>query len=102
MFIPWPYSDGDFFRRPPNARRPPDAATTDGEGEHIAGVITARLRADPRTAAEEIAVSVQNRVVILAGFVGSPEVAHVAGEHAWQTADVFDVCNALTWPSQHW
>lgn len=37
----------------------------------------------------------QNRVVILAGTVASPEARQVAGDLAWDVPGVFNVCNSL-------
>lgn len=61
----------------------------------IATAVAQRLSSDWTTRRQQIVVSVQNRVVILTGMVADPDTRQVAGEIAWDTSDVFDVCNAL-------
>jgi osmotically-inducible protein OsmY len=86
---------------------PDDDSPADQEGsaesadEQIGRVVAGRLDDDPRTSRQHITVAVQNRVVVLIGSVQSPGLADLAGETAWGTPGVFDVCNALTWPGRY-
>jgi osmotically-inducible protein OsmY len=64
----------------------------------LALAVVDRLRAVRRLRGHRIEVRAQNRVVILEGKVPSDELKALAGEHAWDTAGVFDVCNRLAVP----
>lgn len=91
--MPLPYPDDDFSTGHQDAAPP-----AEGTDDHLGRLVAARLSADRRTSRQRITVSVQNRVVILLGSVPSAELAHLAGDKAWDTPGVFDVCNALIWP----
>ncbi|WP_262286072.1 BON domain-containing protein [Micromonospora sp. MA102] len=82
----WPYPDFPFAGDGP----PPDGADV-----RLAALVAQRLSIDWTTRRQQITVTVQNRVVILAGVVTDPETRRAAGELAWDVSGVFDVCNAL-------
>lgn len=86
MVMPWPYPDFPFAG---------DGPAPDGEDVRLAALVAQRLSVDWTTRRQQITVTVQNRVVILAGLVADPETRRVAGELAWDVSGVFDVCNAL-------
>lgn len=86
---PWPSPD-DGSGQP--TRRPAPRADRD---KTLADDVVSRLIQDERTRLQNIAVEVQNGVVILTGPVDTPELMFVAGGLAWQTPGVRDVCNAL-------
>ncbi|MGY0005932.1 BON domain-containing protein [Micromonospora sp. I033] len=86
MVMPWPYPDFPFAG---------DGPTPDGTDTRLAALVAQRLSVDWTTRRQQITVTVQNRVVILAGLVADPETRRAAGELAWDVAGVFDVCNAL-------
>lgn len=89
MLIPWPYPDeGGFHPEPPGL-------APDDEDGRLAALVAQRLSSDWCTRRQQIVVTVQNRVVILAGIVASPDTRQVAGEIAWDVQGVADVCNAL-------
>ncbi|MEH1101553.1 BON domain-containing protein [Micromonospora sp. CPCC 205561] len=90
MHMPWPYPDEGPFRRPEPPGPPPD-----DEDGRLAVLVARRLSSDWSTRGQHIVVTVQNRVVILAGVVAGPEARRVAGEIAWDVRGVVDVCNAL-------
>ena len=86
MVMPWPYTEFPFTGGGPD----PDDADT-----RLASLVAQRLSADWTTRRQQITVTVQNRVVILAGLVADPATRLVAAELAWDVPGVFDVCNAL-------
>ncbi|RLK26201.1 BON domain-containing protein [Micromonospora sp. M71_S20] len=89
MLIPWPYPDeGGFPAEPPGP-------SPDDEDGRLAALVAQRLSSDWTTRRQQIVVTVQNRVVILAGIVAGPDTRRVAGEIAWDVQGVVDVCNAL-------
>ncbi|MEU4775645.1 BON domain-containing protein [Micromonospora sp. NPDC023644] len=89
MLIPWPYPDEGGYRPEPPGPSPDD------EDARLAALVAQRLSSDWSTRRQQIVVTVQNRVVILAGVVAGPEARRVAGEIAWDVGGVGDVCNAL-------
>ncbi|WP_436970496.1 BON domain-containing protein [Micromonospora tulbaghiae] len=86
MVMPWPYPEFPFTGGGPE----PDDADT-----RLASLVAQRLSADWTTRRQQITVTVQNRVVILAGLVADPQTRLVAAELAWDVPGVYDVCNAL-------
>ncbi|MCO1618008.1 BON domain-containing protein [Micromonospora tulbaghiae] len=84
--MPWPYPEFPFTGGGPE----PDDADT-----RLASLVAQRLSADWTTRRQQITVTVQNRVVILAGLVADPQTRLVAAELAWDVPGVYDVCNAL-------
>ncbi|MEH0975260.1 BON domain-containing protein [Micromonospora sp. CPCC 205546] len=89
MLTPWPYPDEGGLRP-----EPPGPAPDAGDGR-LAALVAQRLSSDWTTRRQQIVVTVQNRVVILAGIVAGPDTRRVAGEIAWDVEGVVDVCNAL-------
>ncbi|SCL71019.1 BON domain-containing protein [Micromonospora peucetia] len=89
MLIPWPYPDEGGFRPEPPGLAPDD------EDTRLTALVAQRLSSDWSTRRQQIVVTVQNRVVILAGIVAGPDTRQVAGEIAWDVRGVVDVCNAL-------
>jgi osmotically-inducible protein OsmY len=87
MLMPWPFPDEGAFRPEPPAPADEDAL--------LAAQVAQRLSSDWTTRHQQIVVTVQNRVVILAGVVAGPDTRQVAGEIAWDVQGVVDVCNAL-------
>ncbi|WBB70841.1 BON domain-containing protein [Micromonospora sp. WMMD812] len=88
MVISWPQPDDPRFH-------PADDAPLQNEDLRLAALVAQRLCVDWTTRRQQIAVAVQNRVVILSGTVASPEARQVAGDLAWDVPGVFDVCNLL-------
>ncbi|MFF0657718.1 BON domain-containing protein [Micromonospora tulbaghiae] len=86
MVMPWPYPEFPYTGGGPE----PDDADT-----RLASLVAQRLSADWTTRRQQITVTVQNRVVILAGLVADPQTRLVAAELAWDVPGVFDVCNSL-------
>ncbi|WFE42663.1 BON domain-containing protein [Micromonospora sp. WMMD998] len=84
--MPWPYPEFPF---------PDDGPEPDGADMRLTSLVAQRLSADWTTRRQQITVTVQNRVVILAGLVADPETRRVAAELAWDVPGVSDVCNAL-------
>lgn len=84
--MPWPYPEFPFTG---------DQPEPDDEDVRLAALVAQRLSIDWTTRRQRIAVSVQNRVVILSGTVADPQARQAAGELAWDVPGVFDVCNAL-------
>ncbi|WP_349881190.1 BON domain-containing protein [Micromonospora sp. HUAS YX12] len=84
--MPWPYPEFPYTGGGPE----PDDADT-----RLASLVAQRLSADWTTRRQQITVTVQNRVVILAGLVADPQTRLVAAELAWDVPGVFDVCNSL-------
>jgi osmotically-inducible protein OsmY len=66
-----------------------------GSDLHLALAVIDRLRAVRRLRHQQITVQAQNKVVILEGTVSSAELRTLAGASAWQTPEVYDVCNRL-------
>lgn len=62
----------------------------------IAHWVTALLRDHPETRGAQIAVEVQNGVVLLSGTVNSSDVRRWAGDLARLAAGTRDVCNMLS------
>ncbi|MEJ3746979.1 anti-sigma factor antagonist [Actinomycetes bacterium KLBMP 9797] len=91
MTIPWPTPDEGSADRPAGTLRPADIDRA------LADLIVDRLVRDERTHEQDITVDVQNRVAVLTGWVDSAEAARSAGELAWQTPGVVDVCDSLIW-----
>nr|WP_204342805.1 BON domain-containing protein [Micromonospora terminaliae] len=85
--MPWPFPDFPFAE---DGQPAPDGADV-----RLAALVAQRLSIDWTTRRQQITVTVQNRVVILAGLVADAETRRVAGELAWDVSGVFDVCNAL-------
>ncbi|MGV9765428.1 BON domain-containing protein [Micromonospora tulbaghiae] len=86
MVMPWPYPEFPYTGGGPE----PDDADT-----RLASLVAQRLSADWTTRRQQITVTVQNRVVILAGLVADPQTRLVAAELAWDVPGVYDVCNSL-------
>ncbi|GGL09330.1 BON domain-containing protein [Mangrovihabitans endophyticus] len=63
--------------------------------ELLARRVADRFVDDPELRGGHVTISVQNRVVILKGRVGSPELRAAAARQAWAIPGVFDVCNRL-------
>ncbi|MEU1687709.1 BON domain-containing protein [Micromonospora sp. NPDC005707] len=89
----WPYPDFPFAN---------DGPAPDDADVRLAALVAQRLSIDWTTRRQQITVTAQNRVVILAGMVADPETRRVAGELAWDVSGVFDVCNALRLRSAGW
>ncbi|MGC1215749.1 MAG: BON domain-containing protein [Micromonospora sp.] len=86
--MPWPFPDDPFL----STRQEPEQ---ENEDLRLAALVTQRLAIDWSTRRQQITITVQNRVVILAGAVADQETRRVAGELAWDVPGVIDVCNAL-------
>ena len=84
----WPFPEHPSFHRPGE----PDP---NSEDFRLAALVAQRLSLDWTTRRQEITVTVQNRVVILAGLVAGRETRRVAGDLAWDVPGVVDVCNTL-------
>ncbi|MEU4689439.1 BON domain-containing protein [Actinoplanes sp. NPDC023714] len=67
----------------------------DGPDARLTRRVATRLYAEPRLLGETITVNVQNRVVDLAGTVGSMYARITAADLARSTPGVVDVCNRL-------
>ncbi|WP_422740741.1 BON domain-containing protein [Micromonospora sp. WMMD729] len=85
----WPSPGEDWFADDSDQPRP------DHEDLRIEALVAQRLSGDWTTRQQQISVAVQNRVVILLGLVNDTNARHIAGELAWDTPGVFDVCNTL-------
>ncbi|MFC3502816.1 BON domain-containing protein [Micromonospora krabiensis] len=94
MTLPWPYPDESHFG-------PADDPDPLEEDVRLAALVAQRICVDWHTRRQQITVTVQNRVVILTGTVGSPGAREAAGELAWDVPGVFDVCNALWLSARH-
>lgn len=92
MAVVWPYPDDAFFYR----AQPSRPVECDDVDQAIAEGVMARLLGHDVTGDQRIEVVVQNRVAILTGVVDSLEVVILAGDLAWRTPGIVDVCNALT------
>ncbi|MEU4569803.1 BON domain-containing protein [Micromonospora sp. NPDC023956] len=95
MVLPWPLPDENAHPFEPFPTPPTDDDT------RLAVAVTRRLLGNRLTRRQRITVEVQNRVVILAGTVETPDVRFTAGELAWGAAGVADVCNALRLANRH-
>ncbi|MBQ0895519.1 BON domain-containing protein [Micromonospora purpureochromogenes] len=84
--MPWPYPEHNPF---PSGHHPLE------EDLRLAALVAQRLSIDWTTRRQQIAVTVQNRVVILTGMVTDQATRRAAAELAWDIPGVFDVCNAL-------
>jgi osmotically-inducible protein OsmY len=71
---------------------PADLVPSDRE---MKSVLVHRLNENLYTQDAQIRVEVDNRVIVLSGEVGSPEVRRAAGDDAWDTPGVMDVSNQL-------
>jgi osmotically-inducible protein OsmY len=89
-YLPYP----EEWWSPPTEGRPVDPDMG------LALAVVDRLRAVRRLRGCRIQVVAQNRVVILEGEVPFDELKTEAGNRAWDTAGVFDVCNRLAVPRQ--
>ena len=89
MVMPWPQPEDDPFHP---AWDPP---AHHDEDARLAAIAAQRLSTDWTTRRQPITVTVQNRVVILAGTIADLETRQVAGELAWDIPGVADVCNTL-------
>ncbi|MDG9673976.1 BON domain-containing protein [Micromonospora parva] len=89
MYLPWPLPDENWFGDTSNRPEP------DHEDRRIEALVAQRLSIDWTTRRQQIVVSVQNRVVILAGVVSDPNTRQVAAELAYDVPGVFDICNTL-------
>ncbi|MEU5722447.1 BON domain-containing protein [Micromonospora sp. NPDC047738] len=92
MVMPWafpPFPD-DNPSQPTNEESAPES-----EDLRLAALVAQRLSIDWITRRQQITITVQNRVVILAGMVANVETRRAAGELAWEVPGVVDVCNAL-------
>lgn len=89
MYLPWPLPDDGWFVDTGYQTEPDD------DDLRIAALVAQRLSIDWATRRQQITVSVQNRVVILAGLVHQPEAGRVAAELAWEVPGVYDVCNTI-------
>lgn len=87
--MPWPFPDENPFLSIGDEPEP------ESEDLRLAALVAQRLSIDWTTRRQQITITVQNRVVILAGMVADLEVRRVAGDLAWDVPGVFDVCNAL-------
>lgn len=82
-----PYPEGDFA---------PPPGTPD---EQIVRSVGRRLMSGLGGGSGRITVTSLNRVVVLEGTVDSATIARRAAALARRTPEVFDVCNALTYPT---
>lgn len=96
MAVLWPHPEDAFFHR----ARAGGRAEREDVDQSVADGVVARLLGDDRTGDQHIQVDVQNRVAILSGAVDSLDVVILAGDLAWCTPGVVDVCNALTTPDR--
>jgi osmotically-inducible protein OsmY len=96
MAVVWPYPEDAFFYRA-EPGRPVEGEDVD---QTVAEGVVARLLGHDGTGEQHIKVEVQNRVAILTGSVDSLDVVILAGDLAWRTPGIVDVCNALTVPAR--
>ncbi|NJP33602.1 BON domain-containing protein [Micromonospora thermarum] len=89
MVMPWPLPENDPFHPAWDQPQPDD------EDTRLAALAAQRLSIDWTTRRQQITVTVQNRVVILAGTVADPDARAAAGELAWDVPGVADVCNTI-------
>lgn len=86
--MPWPFPDDPFLSTWEELEQ-------ESEDLRLAALVAQRLSIDWSTRRQQITITAQNRVVILAGWVADPETRRVAGELAWDVPGVFDVCNVI-------
>ncbi|MEK8110433.1 BON domain-containing protein [Micromonospora sp. M12] len=89
MYLPWPLPDENWFT---DASHQPEP---DHEDLRLEALVAQRLSIEWTTRRQQITVSVQNRVVILAGVVSDANARQVAVELAYDLPGVFDICNIL-------
>jgi len=63
--------------------------------QYLGDAVVERLIADPDLIGADIQVTVQNRVVIIAGTVPSSAMRTQVIDEVWAVTGVFDVCNLL-------
>ncbi|MEU8045588.1 BON domain-containing protein [Micromonospora echinofusca] len=90
MTYPWLFPDG----LPSQFRAEPTSADA-----RLACRLLDRMQRDPLLRHERICIEVQNRVAILEGAVGEPDLKARAHALAWSTPGVHDVNNRLCPPS---
>jgi len=90
--MPWPFPP---FPDDNSSERTDEEAAWESEDLRLAALVAQRLSIDWTTRRQQITITVQNRVVILAGMVSDAETRRAAGELAWDVPGVADVCNAL-------
>lgn len=86
----WPLPDDGSFSGP--ARRFP---ATDDPDVRLTYEVADRILAEDRMHCQRVTVSVQNRVVLLAGVVDTPAMKQAVGDATRDVSGVADVCNAL-------
>ncbi|MGC4832447.1 BON domain-containing protein [Micromonospora arida] len=89
MYLPWPLPDENWFADTSHQPEP------DHEDLRLEALVAQRLSIDWTTRRQQITVSVQNRVVILAGVVSDANARQVAADLAYDVPGVFDLCNTL-------
>ncbi|MBM7494210.1 osmotically-inducible protein OsmY [Micromonospora luteifusca] len=89
MYMPWPLPDENWFADTSDQPEP------DCEDLRIEALVAQRLSIDWTTRRQQITVSVQNRVVILAGMVSDAKARQLAAELAYDVPGVFDICNTV-------
>ncbi|MEO3772061.1 BON domain-containing protein [Micromonospora sp. B9E7] len=89
MYLPWPLPDENWLA---DTSRQPEP---DHEDLRLEALVAQRLSIDWTTRRQQITVSVQNRVVILAGLVSDTNARQVAAELAYDVPGVVDICNTL-------
>lgn len=92
MVMPWPFP---HFPDDNSFRHTEEESDRESEDLRLAALVAQRLSIDWTTRRQQITITVQNRVVILAGMVADTETRRAAGELAWDVPGVADVCNAL-------
>lgn len=88
MYTPWPPGENWFADASPRPE-------PDHEDLRLEALVAQRLSIDWTTRRQQITVSVQNRVVILAGVVSDANARQVAADLAYDVPGVFDICNTL-------
>ena len=63
--------------------------------EQLVHLVAEGLAGDRAVRGRHVDVTVQNCVVIMEGFVDSPEAKAAAGHRVWSIPGVHDVCNRL-------
>ncbi|MCG5461926.1 BON domain-containing protein [Micromonospora sp. NPDC053740] len=89
MHMPWPLPDENWSADTSHQAAP------DHEDLRLEALVAQRLSIDWTTRRQQITVSVQNRVVILAGVVSDANARQVAADLAYDVPGVFDLCNTL-------
>lgn len=95
MYLPWPLPDDGWFADAWHQVDTEHHANPDDDDLRIAALVAQRLSIDWATRCQQITVTVQNRVVILAGLARTAEASQVAAELAWDVPGVYDVCNTI-------